>query len=187
MAPSQKPRTDVELMAAVAAQDPSAEREVVERLGGRVRRLTGLLCRDRADADDAAQVSLIAILKAADGFRVATSLERWAERITIRTTLRASRKERERRNLLERWLLPDRQPWGSPGSSEPLGLDALLDRLSPERRRAFVLHHALGYTVEEIAELTGTRVGTVKDRLVVARRELRAMLERERREPKEQS
>ena len=181
VAPSQKPRSDVELMAAVAARDPAAQREVLTRLGGRVRKLTGLLCRERADADDAAQLALIAILKSADGFRVATSLERWAERITIRTTLRSSRRERNRRNLLERWLTPNRAPWGSGPRAEPLGLEALFERLSPDRRQAFVLHHALGYTIEEIADLSETPVGTVKDRLVSARRELRAMLERDAR------
>ena len=181
VAPTQKPRTDVELMAAVAAREPAAQREVLDRLGGRVRKLTGLLCRERADADDAAQLALMAILKSADGFRVATSLERWAERITVRTTLRQSRRERDRRSLLERWLTPNRPPWGESASAEPLGLDTLLERLSADRRRTFVLHHALGYTVEEIAELSGAPVGTVKDRLVSARRELRAMLERDAR------
>jgi RNA polymerase sigma-70 factor (ECF subfamily) len=181
VAPSQKPRSDVELMAAVAAREPAAQREVLTRLGGRVRRLTGLLCRERADADDAAQLALIAILKSADGFRVATSLERWAERITIRTTLRSSRRERNRRNLLERWLAPNRAPWGNGSRGEPLGLEALFERLSADRREAFVLHHALGYTIDEIAELSETPVGTVKDRLVSARRELRAMLERDTR------
>src|SRR5262245_10900214 len=99
-------------MAAVAARDPAAQRAVLGRLGGRVRKLTGLLCRERADADDAAQLALIAILKSADSFRIATSLERWAERITVRTTLRSSRRERTRRNLLERWLTPNSSPWG---------------------------------------------------------------------------
>jgi RNA polymerase sigma-70 factor, ECF subfamily len=181
VAPSQKPRTDVELMAAVAARDPAAQREVLSRLGGRVRKITGLLCREHADAEDAAQVALIAILKSADGFRVATSLERWAERIAVRTTLRASRRERSRRGLLERWLAPNRPPWGGETGSEPLGLEALFERLSPERRRAFVLHHALGYTIEEIAELSEAPLGTVKDRLVTARRELRKMIERDAR------
>jgi RNA polymerase sigma-70 factor (ECF subfamily) len=179
VASSEKPRTDVELMAAVAARDPAAQREVLDRLGGRVRKVTGLLCRERADAEDAAQAALIVILKSAEGFRVATSLERWAERITVRTTLRAKRRERARRGLLERWLAPGRLPWGTDASAEPLGLQALLDRLSPERRQAFVLHHALGYTVDELAELSGTPIGTIKDRLIASRRELRAMLERE--------
>src|SRR5687768_14700960 len=77
-------QADVELMAAVAANDRTAQRVVVERLARRVRKVTGLLCRTAADADDAAQLALIEILKSADTFRVATSLERWAERITIR-------------------------------------------------------------------------------------------------------
>jgi len=182
LAPTQKTRTDVELMAAVAAREPTAEREALHRLAGRVRRLTGLLCRDGADADDAAQQALIAILQSASGFRIDASLERWAERIAVRTTLRSNRRERERRGLLERWLAPNRPAWGQPtGGGEPLGLDALFERLSPERRHAFVLHHALGYTVEEIAELSAAPVGTVKDRLVSARRELRKMLEHEAR------
>lgn len=167
-------QADVKLMAAVAAKDPAAERELALRVGTRVRRITGLLCQSAADADDAAQTALIEILRSAGGFRFATSLERWAERIAVRTTLRTARKERGRRNLIERWLL-------GPGTiSEPnperVALDTLLSRLSADRRRAFVLHHALDYTVEEIAELTATPPGTVKDRLVSARKQLRRLL-----------
>jgi RNA polymerase sigma factor (sigma-70 family) len=51
--------------------------------------------------------------------------------------------------------------------------------LSDDRRRAFVLHHALDLSVQEIAELTGVPAGTVKDRLVTARKQLRTLLERE--------
>lgn len=175
-------QADVELMAAAAANDPAAQRAVVERLARRVRKVTGLLCRVAADADDAAQMALIEILKSAGTFRIATSLERWAERITIRTTLRAARRERSRKNLLDRWLPAGVLPWGGPpaqSSSDEVSLDALLQRLSQERFQAFVLHHALEYTVEEIAELTGSPVGTVKDRLVSARKLLRKMLHAE--------
>jgi len=171
-------------MAAVAAKDPVAERALVTRLGPRVRRVTRLLSRSTADADDAAQLALIEILRSADGFRVGTSLERWAERITARTTLRSSRRERDRKSLLERWLTHDTQPWGGPISQaggEQAGLDELLECLSPDSRQALVLHHALEYSVEEIAKLTGTRMGTVKDRLVSARKKLRKLLERDAR------
>jgi DNA-directed RNA polymerase specialized sigma24 family protein len=51
--------------------------------------------------------------------------------------------------------------------------------LSRARSEAFTLHHALEYTVEEIAELTGSPVGTVKDRLVAARKQLRKLLRSE--------
>ena len=169
----------MELMARVAASDPSAQRVLVQRLAGRVRKLAGLLCRNAADADDAAQVALIEILRSARGFRVATSLEGWAERITVRATLRRARRERVRKNLLERWLPADVQPWGDSATQsavDEVGLDKLLQRLTIERHRVFVLRHALDYTVEEIAELTGTPVGTVKDRLVMARKQLRRLL-----------
>jgi len=175
-------QADVELMAAVAANDPSAQRAVAQRLAPRVRKVAGLLCRNAADADDAAQLALIEILKSAGNFRVATSLEGWAERVTIRTTLRAVRRERSRRGLLERWVPAGLLPWGGRASEpagEQLGLDTLLQRLSRERYQVFVLHHALDYTVEEIAELTGTPSGTVKDRLVTARKQLRKLLRAE--------
>jgi RNA polymerase sigma-70 factor (ECF subfamily) len=178
---------DLALMAAVAAQDETAQRTLVERLSSRVRRVARLLCRSSADADDAAQLALLEILRSAQGFRVATSLERWADRITVRTTLRLKRRESIRSNLLARWVSPGSLPWGSPGVSqhqEKLGLDALLARLSAERREALVMHHALGYSVEEIAELTAAPLGTVKDRLVAARKQLRRLLERDlRRKP----
>jgi RNA polymerase sigma-70 factor (ECF subfamily) len=173
---------DVALMAAVAAKDTRAQRTLVDRLGTRVRRVAGLLCSSAADADDAAQASMLEILQSAESFRSATSLKRWADRITVRTTLRLHRRERRRRNLLALWFSPGVMPWGDAASRGPgdrLGIDVLLDRLSDDRRTAFVLRHALEYTVEEIAELTSSPMGTVKDRLVASRKLLRGMIERE--------
>lgn len=173
---------DLALMTRVARRDPLAERELVERLWGRVHRLARLLAGGGVDTDDATQVALMEILKSAAGFRVATSLERWADRIVVRTARRLVRREYKRRSLLARWSIPGALPWGRSGQSfdlEPLGLEAFLDRLSPDRREALVLRHALDYSVEEIAELTGAKLGTVKDRLVAARKQLRQSLERE--------
>lgn len=173
---------DLELMARVARKDPVAQRILVERVGGRVFNVARLLCGTSADADDAAQLALMEILKSAESFRVAHSLEAWADRITVRTTLRVKRRERERRSLLERWLSPGFFPWGAPGSAQARdsgGVERFLDQLDPERRRAFVLHHALDYTIDEIAEATGAPPGTVKDRLVMARRTLRRFIERD--------
>lgn len=175
-------QSDLDLMAAVTVHDPQAERRLVERLAARVSRLARLLCGGAADADDAAQLSLLQILKSAGTFRLEMSLERWADRITARTTLRLAGRERQRRRLLARWLPPDMLPWGrrtQTASSEPLGLDGVLRQLTRERRQALVLRHALEYSVEEIADLTGAPVGTVKDRLVAGRKQLRALLEQD--------
>jgi RNA polymerase sigma-70 factor (ECF subfamily) len=174
---------DLELMGRVSRKEPTAERAVVRRLSGRVARLARLLSGASVDADDAAQVALLEILASAGTFRVAASLEAWADRITVRTVARLVRRESAHKSLLARWVVPGELPWGKRPEplTEPLGLDALLVRLSPERREALVLRHALEYSVEEIAELTGAPLGTVKDRLVAARRELRKALERDAR------
>jgi len=169
-------------MEAVAASDPRSQAVVAERLAPRVRRLCRLLCRSSADADDAAQLALIEILRSASTFRVALSLEHWADRITARVALRVSRRARTEQGFLRRWLSPGTLPWGSLTSvsaGETINLDTVLERLSDDRRRAFVLHHALDLSVQEIAELTNVPTGTVKDRLVTARKQLRALLERE--------
>jgi RNA polymerase sigma-70 factor (ECF subfamily) len=167
---------DLALMQSVAMGDPKAQTEVVQRLAGRLRRLASLICRPGTDSDDAAQLSLIEVLHSARTFQTATSLERWADRITIRVVARMARREKLHRRLFARWLTPGMLPWGTSLSTEAreaYGLDRVLSVLSYERRIAFVLKHAVGCSVEEIAELTGAPEGTVKDRLVAARRQLR--------------
>ena len=53
----------------------------------------------------------------------------------------------------------------------------LLAVLSPEHRTTLVLHYLEGYGVNEIARLLDTPSGTVKSRLVMARRALRDAVE----------
>jgi len=57
-----------------------------------------------------------------------------------------------------------------------------LNALSLDQRRVVVLHHVVGLSVEEIAQETGTPVGTVKSRLARGRQALARHL-REREEP----
>jgi RNA polymerase sigma-70 factor (ECF subfamily) len=170
-------------MKAVAAADPVAQTELVKRLAARVRRLTRLLCRPGGDPDDAAQTALLEILASAPAFREATNLEGWADRITARVVGHMRRRERLHARLITRWLSPGTLPWGTPGTTvrgDDETCDAILSSLSDARRVAFVLRHVVGCSVEEIAELTGAPSGTVKDRLVAARRELRDWATRER-------
>jgi DNA-directed RNA polymerase specialized sigma24 family protein len=181
--PVHPPATDVLLMKAVASADPTAQTELIKRLAARVRRLTRLLCRRGSDADDAAQTALLEILASAHLFRDATNLEGWADRITARVVGHMRRRERLHDRLIARWLAPGTLPWGAPGTTAPPddnACDALLLSLSEVRRVAFVLRHVVGSSVEEIAELTGAPAGTVKDRLVAARRQLRRWAMRER-------
>src|SRR5262245_56850771 len=89
---------DLSLMKRVAAADKHAQRVLAHRLAARVRRISQRLLSNRADADDAAQLALIEILRSAATYRDISTIERWADRITVRTVLRHAREQRRRRS-----------------------------------------------------------------------------------------
>lgn len=159
-----------------APVDRDAQRVILQRLTGRIRRIARLFLRHSADADDAAQVALLKILALANERESADTFEHWAERVAVGVVLQHAKRERRRKHLLLRWLLPGRLPWGQgtqPQPYEELWLEEAMRRLSPAQREAFVLRHMLEYTVAEIAELTQTPAGTIKNRLLAARKALR--------------
>jgi RNA polymerase sigma-70 factor (ECF subfamily) len=142
-----------------------------------------MLARTSADADDAAQQALLEILRSSASYRTPGNLGAWSDRIAARTVLHLRRQERSRENILTRWLSPGTQPWGGDDHAvglETAGIEALFRTLSHDRREAMVLRHALGYSPEEIADMTGAPLGTVKDRLAAGRKQLRRLLERDR-------
>ena len=61
----------------------------------------------------------------------------------------------------------------------PRAVAEYLADLPETRRTALVLRHALGYSIEEVAELTGVSPNTVKDRLLAAREQVRKHVRRD--------
>jgi RNA polymerase sigma-70 factor (ECF subfamily) len=176
-------QSDLGLMKLVANGDARAQRVLAHRLAGRVQRVAHRLLSHRADADDAAQMALIEILRSAESFRDESSIERWADRITVRTALRYARDQRKRP-----WMLSSRVDAETVRSFDedavvhedtPRRLEAYLGELPSARREVLVMKHGLGYTTEEIAELLGAPIGTIKDRLVAARKQIRKLIVRE--------
>jgi DNA-directed RNA polymerase specialized sigma24 family protein len=68
-----------------------------------------------------------------------------------------------------------RQEWREPWIEPRLGL--ALTELSEQQRLTVVLIHAFGWTMREVAELTGTRVPTVQTHLNRGLAKLRSCLE----------
>jgi RNA polymerase sigma-70 factor (ECF subfamily) len=179
---------DLRLMTLVAAGNPEAMNIVARRLSPRVRRLSRVIVRNDALADDAAQVALVEILQSARTYGGRSSLERWADRITARVTLRQVREERRRFEVVDSLDEPEKaveppspesDPAESARSQTPRALEEYLKAIPEAQREALILKHSLGHTVEEIAEITGVPVGTVKDRLVTARRQVRRLIQRD--------
>lgn len=166
---------DRELMAQVALGDPVAQRVLVRRVLRRIERVCRALLRNRQDAEDATQLAVMEVLKSARSYRGESSLERWCDRITARTALRAAAHERR----AQRAPIDD-DPRVTPATGEQaLIARQYLGQVSERQRAVLVLRHGLEYSVDEIAEISGISPNTVKDRLLRGRTALRRLFRRD--------
>lgn len=163
-----------DLMKRVATGDQRALALVMQALMGRVQALCRALLGDGADARDASQASLVEIMRAAPTFRGDCSLGYWASRITARTSLRWVRRERSLQARPPEDLAEPTVPEGGPSK---VLLNECLTTLPPAQRTTLLLRCGLGYSVDEIAELTSVSPNTVKDRLLRGREALRKLME----------
>jgi RNA polymerase sigma-70 factor, ECF subfamily len=171
------------LSAAVAAGDRPASERLARRLLPQVRRVARALVTRPADVDDASQVALLEVLRAAGNYRGEGPLEGWARRIAARAVMRWSSRQRLRDAKTQAFeATPDpRTAWLPTAIAEalPRPLPEYLAVLPEAQRTAFVLRHTLGHTVPEIAALSDTAVPTIKSRLLKAQQELRRLIRRD--------
>lgn len=175
------PSEDVRLMSLATMADPSAQHQLMARLSGRVRRIALAVLRNPTDAEDACQISLLEILRSAGGFRGESTLERWADRIVVRNSFRLMRQRQKQQAFVDDTAEVDQLGSEMHGGGNSTARPALeyLDTLPEACRTALVLRHAYGYTVNEIAEMTGVSPNTTKDRLLRGREMARKLIRRE--------
>jgi RNA polymerase sigma-70 factor (ECF subfamily) len=171
------------LTAAAAAGDRTASERLARQLLPQVRRVAWALVTRPADVDDASQVALLELLRAAGNYRGEGPLEGWARRIATRAVMRWSGRQRLREVRTEPLAAaPDpREAWLPSAVVEalPRPLPEYLAALPEAQRTAFVLRHSLGHTVPEIAALSEAAVPTIKSRLLKAQQELRRLIRRD--------
>ena len=165
------------------------EREAYEALvRGSSRRLyltAHRIVRDADLADDATQVALVSMWRELPGLRDPDRFEAWTYRLVVRscyTELRRRHQGAVRQIAVEDLALVDDGD-ALRGSDLRDRLDRALGALSVEHRAVVVLHHYVGMSLSEIAEVLGVPVGTVGSRLHHAKRSLRAALEAADRSP----
>ena len=172
--------TDGELARAFAAEGSRpAFDELVRRHGGIVYRTCRRVLGDHHDAEDATQAVFGALMEQAARLTHHRSLAGWlygAAWNVARRQLRA----RATRLRYERRLAPAVE--ATPGTSvdrEELGeLYRAIYMLPPDYVDAIVLHHLEGMTIAQVAELTGTSVGTAASRVSRGRAMIRERLAR---------
>lgn len=141
----------------------------------RLLRVAVLICRERADGEDAVQLALERAWRHGADLRDPDRLPAWLRRIVVREAIRI---EGRKRGLLARWFVAPREiaVVAQRSSDRDLELRQALDGLPPGHRAAIVLHHLEGYSVAETAEVLGVPLETARSRLRTARERLRDAL-----------
>ena len=133
----------------------------------RAHRAAYLITHDAHAAEDIAQESFLAAIRALDRFDRRRPFGPWLQRIVVNRAIdwaraRALRAEISDDGTIERAAASVRP---GAGDSDARALAAGLAALSPEHRAVIVLRHLLEYTPGEIAELLELPRGTVNSRL----------------------
>ncbi len=153
----------------------------------RLYRLSWRLAGARAEADDLFQEVLIKAFGKLDQLLRIEEPGSWLSRMMYNLFVdRHRRFARQRLVMVEEGQLSGEGVQGFAGDDNPErdsqrieqieALDRALSQLSEEHRIVVLLHDTDGYKLQEIQELIGIPVGTVKSRLHRARARLRQLL-----------
>jgi len=186
--------TDQDVVAWARAGTEAAYRELLRRYERPVYSLIYRMVRDRELAEDLTQETFVKVLNALERYRPEFKFSSWIFKIANNAAI-----DQLRRRELDTLSLeggpdattPDRIEATSlqVGSSTESPLDELearelgaaieraIGRLRPEYRACIVLRHVEGRAYDEIADILGLPLGTVKTYIHRARAELRDTLE----------
>jgi RNA polymerase sigma-70 factor (ECF subfamily) len=172
-----EPLDDVRLVAALRAGEPGMAgmlhdraRPVIQRT---VERLLGAYDND---VEDLIQVAMIELLRSIGRYRGECSLDTWSATIAANVVYKHIRRRGLERSFFAREALPEDVP--HPSQPQPV-LRAMVERIAHhlqqmahDRAWTFLLHDVHGYSLEEVAAMTGVSLAAAQSRLVRGRREL---------------
>jgi RNA polymerase sigma-70 factor, ECF subfamily len=180
----------------------TAEEALIERAGGGdrsafdelfrrhvddvYRRLTRLIGPD-PEREDLVQEVFIAAYRGLGRFRGEAAFSTWIYRIVVHVAYSHLRQRRRRpldlksMDELERSLVADGQSLQTDAEQrqQVRSVLALLERLKPKKRVAFILRVVEGLSLQEIGEIVDAEPAAVGQRVKHAQRELQRLIERE--------
>ncbi len=176
------------LIRAAQRGDLDAFNELVLHYQNQVYNLAFRIMGDGDSAADATQEALISAYRALDSFR-GGSFRAWLMRIVTNACYDELRRRKRRpASSLDALYVTDTAPGEVlvNGGESPEAyaqrqdlnrtLEAALQALTPDQRVVIVLSDVQGYNYQEIAEIMGVSLGTVKSRLSRARSKMRDLL-----------
>jgi len=187
------PGEDTFLVRAFQEGDRTAFDTLVNRHKGQVFNLCYWFLGDHQDADDAAQETFIKIYRSLGKFRFESALRTWIFRIAVNTCknrrMSSAFRNRKRMVSLDNPVeppgrdagrnIPDKGALPSEELEKKERIEQIrkgINALPAEHREVITLRDIQGLSYDEIVQVTGIPLGTVKSRLARARTELKDKL-----------
>lgn len=185
MASEEEKNTDQQLVDRVFKGDKHAFDLLVLRYQHRILGLIGRFIRDPAEVEDVAQEAFIKAYRALPKFRGDSAFYTWLYRIAINTAknymvARGRRPPATDVDVEDAEFLENNAPLtdiGTPEASQEKDdlqrvINEAIEDLPEDLRTAFTLREFSGLSYEEITEIMGCPVGTVRSRIFRAREAL---------------
>lgn len=169
-----------EVVAACRRHDRHAQNRLYQAFGGWAHALCRRYTSDDAEASDCVQTGFVKVFTKIDRYGGDQSFEAWFKKIMVNTCI-----DRYRARIREQPT--DEIERAADLSAAPqalINIEAehlleLVRQLSPAYRAAFSLFAVDGFEYQEIAEMLGVNIGTVKSNISKARQKLKNMLSEE--------
>lgn len=165
---------DLDIAKKIASGDAPTMEALVQEHYGSILRFMRHLTRRIEDAEDLTQSAFLVACREAGSYKGRSTLRTWLHRVAFHEYTHWKRRQRRTERL------SPSHAWHDPGFAACLEAADLLEalhRLPDIHREAFLLHEVQELPLQEVAQVLGKPVGTVKSRLFQARALLRAQLE----------
>jgi len=191
--PCTLPREDTVLIRAIQTGDMAAFDELVLKHKDRLFNLVYWFLGDYQDANDCAQETFIKAFKSINGFRFESTFSTWLYRIAVNTCKNRIKSSAYRwRKKTVSLEISSGSKNGNPypeivnGSPTPamalekkerlMWIQKAINSLPEEQNQVVVLRDIQGLSYQDISDITGLNIGTVKSRLARGRLELKNKL-----------
>ncbi|MDZ4766090.1 MAG: RNA polymerase sigma factor [Chloroflexota bacterium] len=174
--------SDAALIQRLCNQDLSALGGLFDRYYAQIYRTAYAITRDSAVAEDVAQDCFLKLHQYAQRIDTTLPLAPWLYRVSVNLSYTWISRRQKRRVSLEALVDQLMSPaWSAPDHLAEQGeiqrrVQHAVSELPLNQRAVVVLHYLSGMSLEEIADIIGCPVGTVKSRLYYARETLRRRL-----------
>jgi RNA polymerase sigma-70 factor (ECF subfamily) len=179
--PSSSAADDLVLLGRVSEGDRDAFRRLYAQYHRRLHRFLMRLTRERQLTEEVINDTMMVVWQHAADFRGASRVSTWILGIAYRRALKTLERTRNT-NAQDIIVAAASVPDGalldalSYGTETHDWIDSALAKLSSEHRIVIELAYFLGLSCEEIAEIVGCPLGTVKTRMFYGRERLRQVL-----------